>query len=61
MDVALYYRDLLSQPMRELCGMILNIRLGDFVPDGTCSGWMAKKQVALFEPRFPEREDTDVI
>lgn len=32
--------DLLSRPLRGLCGMLLNIRRGDCNPDGTRSGYM---------------------
>ena len=48
--MACYSRDLLSQPLRDLCGMLLNIRLQKFNPDGTRSGWMAEAQ-ANFEVR----------
>lgn len=39
-SLACYSRDLLSRPLRDLCGMLLNIRRGDCNPDGTRSGYM---------------------
>ena len=58
-SVACYSRDMLSQPTRELCAMIYNIKLGNFVPDGTRSGWMVRKQAPLFEPHAPGDDEAD--
>ena len=60
-SVACYSRDMLSQPMRELCAMVYNIKLGNFVPDGTRSGWMVRKQAPLFEPHAPDDAEADYI
>ena len=46
-SMACYSRDLMTGPTRQLSAMILNIRLGDFLPDATRSGWMSSKQVPL--------------
>ena len=40
-SLACYSRDLLAKPLRELGVMLLSIRNGQFLPDGTRSGWMA--------------------
>ena len=45
--MACYSRDMMTGPTRLLSAMILNIRLGNFVPDATRSGWMSAKQVPL--------------
>ena len=48
-SMACYSRDLMTGPgpTRLLSAMILNIRLGNFLPDATRSGWMSSKQVPL--------------
>lgn len=38
-SLACYSRDLLARPLRDLCGMLLNIKLGHFNPDGARSGY----------------------
>ena len=43
-SLACYSRDLLAKPLRDLCGMLLNIRLQKFNPAGTRSGWMGETQ-----------------
>ena len=50
--MACYSRDL----MRELRVMLINICRGNFVPDGTRSGWLAWKQVDLFAPQAEPHE-----
>ena len=55
-SMACYSRDLLAGPKRMLCAMLLNMRLGNYTPDGTRSAWMAGKQVPL-EFRCMESED----
>ena len=56
-SLACYSRDLLAKPLRDLCGMLLNVRLQKFNPDGTRSGWMAETQ-ATFGVRPVETEET---
>ncbi len=46
-SMACYSRDLMTGPTRQLSAMILNIKLGNFLPDATRSGWMSSKQVPL--------------
>ena len=46
-SMACYSRDLMTGPTRQLSAMILNIRLGNFLPGATRSGWMSSKQVPL--------------
>ena len=46
-SMACYSRDMMTGPTRLLSAMILNIRLGNFIPDATRSGWMSAKQVPL--------------
>ena len=46
-SLACYSRDLMANPMKELAGMLLNIREGKFRPDLTRSGWMSTEQVSL--------------
>ena len=55
-SLACYSRNLLAKPLRDLCGMLLNVRLQKFNPDGTRSGWMAETQ-ASFGVRPVETED----
>jgi len=45
--MACYSRDFLSKPLRELCGLLLNIKEGKFTPDGTRSGWLSGPQLDL--------------
>ena len=55
-SLARYSRDLLAKPLRDLCGMLLNIRLQKFNPAGTRSGWMAETQATFgVKPVVTER------
>eukprot|EP00435_Cladocopium_sp_Y103_P019907 s2627_g4.t2 len=55
-SMACYSRDLLSKPLRDLCGLLLNIKEGKFHPDGTRSGWLSGPQTDLrFERPLVER------
>ena len=55
-SLACYSRDLLARPLRELCGMLMKIRLGHFKPDGTRSGYMqVGKQHAVPEGECARR------
>ena len=62
-SLACYRRDLLAKPLRELGVMLLSIRNGQFLPDGTRSGWMASSDKMATEadrpmeaPEIPEKE-----
>eukprot|EP00435_Cladocopium_sp_Y103_P033131 s4531_g8.t1 len=48
-SLACYSRDLLARPLRELCGMLLNIRRGQCNPDRTRSGYMKDAQAKMFD------------
>eukprot|EP00435_Cladocopium_sp_Y103_P075107 s178_g54.t1 len=52
--LALYSRDLLARPLRELCGMLLDVRQEHFQPDGTRSGYMKEtRSEPLVVPAAP--------
>ena len=46
-SLACYSRDLMANPMKQLAGMLLNVREGRFRRDVTRSGWMSTDQVPL--------------
>ena len=52
-SMAVYSRDLLAQPMRELCAVLQDIRDEKFLPDGTRSGWLRPLPVQLDEHNMP--------
>ena len=56
-SLACYSRDMLAKPLRDLAGLLLNIQLGKFDPDGTRSGWMAGP---LMEMRLEKARETRV-
>eukprot|EP00435_Cladocopium_sp_Y103_P049546 s482_g15.t1 len=58
-SMACYSRDLLAKPLRDLCGMLHNIKEGRFMPDGTRSGWMSSAQVDLRLDRAKDRRPED--
>eukprot|EP00435_Cladocopium_sp_Y103_P059351 s1613_g21.t1 len=60
-SMACYSRDLLAKPLRELCGMLLNVRLGHFRPDGTRSGYMRDSQVNLLEKEEAAAVDSESV
>ena len=51
-SMACYSRDLMTGPTRLLSAMILNIRLGNFLPDATRSGWMLMKELSVETLKF---------
>eukprot|EP00438_Fugacium_kawagutii_P031214 Skav220809 [mRNA] locus=scaffold150:475959:477851:+ [translate_table: standard] len=52
-SLACYSRDLMSEPLRELCAMLLNIRHKCFLPDSTRSGWFQKRLMKLVVDEMP--------
>ena len=59
--MACYSRDLMTGPTRLLSAMILNARLGNFLPDATRSGWMSAKQVPLVVVPLEENDETEQV
>ena len=56
-SLACYSRDMLAKPLRDLAGLLLNIQLGKFDPNGTRSGWMAGP---LMEVRLEKAREAKV-
>eukprot|EP00438_Fugacium_kawagutii_P020059 Skav201039 [mRNA] locus=scaffold3386:228678:230729:+ [translate_table: standard] len=52
-SLACYSRDLMAEPLRELCAMLLNIRHECFLPDSTRSGWFQKRIMKLTVDELP--------
>ena len=63
-SVIRYSRDALAEPLRVLCRMLLDIRLGTFVPDATRSGYfqeVAQEFAAPLAPDTVEISDEEVV
>lgn len=59
--MACYSRDLMTGPTRLLSAMILNVRLGNFLPDATRSGWMSSKQAPLVVVPLEEKDEVEQV
>eukprot|EP00438_Fugacium_kawagutii_P013640 Skav213113 [mRNA] locus=scaffold107:30039:32190:+ [translate_table: standard] len=52
-SLACYSRDLMAEPLRELCAMLLNIRRECFLRDSARSGWFQKRIMKLAVDELP--------
>jgi hypothetical protein len=55
-SLATYSRDLLGAATRSLCGLIAEVRLGVFDPDGTRSGWLLQQAGAAIGAGLDENQ-----
>ena len=53
-SVIRYSRDALAEPLRVLCRMLLDIRVGTFVPDATRSGYFQEVTPEFLAPVAPD-------